>query len=435
MHKYQPQTKENIKAMLDVIGAPNEDALFHKIPTSIREKLRFDLPKALDDIQLTKHMDMLASKNQRLLIFRGGGAFDHYVPTAVKNITSRQEFLTSYTPYQPEVSQGTLQYIFEYQSIVCELTGMDVSNASMYDGSTATAEAMFMAYALTKKNTIYVSQTVDENILEVIKTYATFRGIDVVMIREKQGVTDFSDLTQKTDDSMGIIIQSPNKYGHLESTDAIQSYIHERQGLFILNREAGALPLFKSPSDEGADIVCGDMQAFGLSLQAGGPYIGYLATKKQFVRKMPGRICGITHDVDGKLGFVLTLQAREQHIRRDKANSNICSNQSLNALAVTVYVSLLGKQGLVGVSQTCLDRATYLKNKLLDTGLFEDPFNQTHFKEFTLRYKKDADTLHHHLLSKGILGPIMRDQLCSFAVTEKRSKEDIDAFIEAVISC
>lgn len=435
MHKYQPQTKENIKTMLDVIGAPNQDALFHMIPKSIREKLRFDLPSALDDIQLTKHMETLSSKNQKLLIFRGGGAFDHYVPTAVKNITSRQEFLTSYTPYQPEVSQGTLQYIFEYQSIVCELTGMDVSNASMYDGSTATAEAMFMAYALTRKEIIYVSQTVDENILNVIETYAKFRGIRIVMIKENHGVTDVSDLNQKSDETMGIVIQSPNKYGNLEPTHEIQSYIHERQGLFILNREAGALPLFKSPSDEGADIVCGDMQAFGLSLQAGGPYIGYLATKKQFVRKMPGRICGITHDVDGKLGFVLTLQAREQHIRRDKANSNICSNQSLNALAVTVYVSLLGKQGLVGVSQTCLDRATYLKERLLDTQLFEDSFKQTHFKEFTLRYKKDAQKLHTHLINKGILGPIIRDHLCTFAVTEKRSKEDIDAFIEAVISC
>jgi glycine dehydrogenase subunit 1 len=435
MHKYQPQTKENIKTMLDVIGAPNQDALFHMIPNSIREKLRFDLPKALDDIQLTKHMEMLSSKNQKLLIFRGGGAFDHYVPTAVRNITSRQEFLTSYTPYQPEVSQGTLQYIFEYQSIVCELTGMDVSNASMYDGSTATAEAMFMAYALTKKNIIYVSQTVDENILSVIETYAKFRGIHVVMIQETQGVTDLSDLNQKTDETMGIVIQSPNKYGNLEPTHEIQSYIHARQGLFILNREAGALPLFKSPSDEGADIVCGDMQAFGLSLQAGGPYIGYLATKKQFVRKMPGRICGITHDVDGKLGFVLTLQAREQHIRRDKANSNICSNQSLNALAVTVYVSLLGKQGLVGVSQTCLDRATYLKDQLIDTGLFEDTFKQSHFKEFTLRYKKDAQKLQTHLIHKGILGPVIRDQLCTFAVTEKRSKEEIDAFVEAVLSC
>lgn len=435
MHKYQPQTKENIKAMLDVIGAPNEDALFHIVPNSIKEKAILNIPSAQDDITLTKHMEKLSENNQRLLVFRGGGAFDHYIPTAVKNITSRQEFLTSYTPYQPEVSQGTLQYIFEYQSIVCELTGMDVSNASMYDGSTATAEAMFMAYALTKKDTIYISQTVDENIIQVIETYAKFRGINVVMIAEKQGITDVSDLEKKLGETMGIIVQSPNKYGHLERTDLIQSRIHERQGLMILNREAGALPLYKSPSDEGADIVCGDMQAFGLSLQSGGPYIGYLATKKQYVRKMPGRICGITHDVDGKLGFVLTLQAREQHIRRDKANSNICSNQSLNALAVTVYVSLLGKQGLTGVSQTCLDRATYLKERLINTQLFEDTMKQTHFKEFTLTYKKDPKKLDAHLLKQGMLGPIIRDQLCTFAVTEKRSKEDIDAFIEAVISC
>lgn len=435
MHKYQPQTKENIKKMLDVIGAANEDALFNVIPKSIKDKAIYDLPNALDDIQLTKHMSTLASQNRQLLIFRGGGAFDHFIPSALKSITSRQEFLTSYTPYQPEVSQGTLQYIFEYQSIVCELTGMDVSNASMYDGSTATAEAMFMAYAIKKKSSIFVSNTVDEHILNVILTYAKYRGINVHMIEEMNGITNIDDLSSQTSDSMGIIIQSPNKYGHLEPVSQIASLIHEENGLVILNREAGALPLFKSPESEGADIACGDMQAFGLSLQSGGPYIGYLATKKAYVRKMPGRICGMTKDVNGKTGYVLTLQAREQHIRRDKANSNICSNQSLNALAVTAYVSLLGKQGIKGVSQTCYDRAYYLKKKLLDTGLFEDPFSNIHFKEFTLKYLKDPKKLNKHLLDKNILGPIIRDQYVTFAVTEKRSKEDMDRLLEEVSSC
>lgn len=435
MHKYQPQTKENIQSMLEVIGAPSQEALFNVIPKSIKDKASFDLPHALDDIALTKHMSALADLNQQLLIFRGGGAFDHYIPTAVKSITSRQEFLTSYTPYQPEVSQGTLQYIFEYQSIVCELTGMDVSNASMYDGSTATAEAMFMAYAITKKNTIYISKTIDEHVLKVIETYAKFRGIEIILIKEQQGITDINDLKNQSSDSMGIIVQSPNKYGHIEPLDDIHPWIHERKGLVILNREAGALPLFTTPFKEGADIACGDMQAFGLSLQSGGPYIGYLATNKAYVRKMPGRICGMTTDVDGKTGFVLTLQAREQHIRRDKANSNICSNQSLNALAVTVYVSLFGKQGLIGVSQTCYDRASYLKNQLLNTGLFEDPFKQPHFKEFTLRYKKDPKELNKKLLEKDILGPIIRDSYVTFAVTEKRSKDDIDLLIKEVVSC
>ena len=435
MHKYQPQTKENIQSMLEVIGAPNPDALFNIIPQSIKDKAVFDLPKALDDIALTKHMYQLSSMNQQLLIFRGGGAFDHYVPSAVKNITSRQEFLTSYTPYQPEVSQGTLQYIFEYQSIVCELTGMDVSNASMYDGSTATAEAMFMAFAITKRSTVYVPKTIDEHVLKVIETYAKYRGIHIQMIDEKDGIIDVEALLNMSGESMGIIVQSPNKYGHLEPLKDIEKYIHDQKGLVIMNREAGALPLFKSPADEGVDIACGDMQAFGLSLQSGGPYIGYLATKKVYVRKMPGRICGMTQDVDGKPGFVLTLQAREQHIRRDKANSNICSNQSLNALAVTVYVSLLGKQGLLGVSQTCYDRAHYLKKQLLNTGFFEDTFKQTHFKEFTLTYKKDPKELNKYLLEKGILGPIIRGSHVTFAVTEKRSKDEIDFLIKEVSSC
>lgn len=435
MHKYQPHTKENIKTMLKTIGAPNVDALFDIIPESIKRKAHFEIPSALDDIQLTNHMSSLASKNEQLLIFRGDGAFDHYVPTVVKNITSKQEFLTSYTPYQPEVSQGTLQYIFEYQSIVCELTKMDVSNASMYDGATATAEAMFMAHGITRKTKILISNTVDSTIIDVMKTYARFRGLDIIIIPEINGLTDQNAIVNNAEDAMGLVIQSPNKYGLLENITPMSAIIHEYKGLLILNREAGALPLLKSPLDEGADIACGDMQAFGISLQVGGPYIGYLATKNAYVRKLPGRICGLTKDVDGKQGFVLTLQAREQHIRRDKANSNICSNQSLNALAVTVYVSLLGKQGLVQVAQTCLDRATYLKNKLLETSLFEDPFNKPHFKEFTLVYKKDPIKLNDHLLKKGILGPKVHGQFVTFAVTEKRSLEDIQTFIEGVTSC
>jgi glycine dehydrogenase subunit 1 len=436
MHKYQPQTKNNIKEMLDKIGAKNKDELFQSIPKSIKNRFAFNLPQKMDDIKLTKHMEKLSKLNNQVISFQGNGAFDHYVPSAVKNITSRQEFLTSYTPYQPEVSQGTLQYIFEYQSIVCNLTGMDVSNASMYDGTTATAEAVFMAYSITKKEKILISSTVDEKIINVVSTYAKYRGLSVEILKEKDGLLDINELELLGEDHMGLVIQSPNKYGLIENSSIISSMIHSKKGLMILNREATALPILKTPSSEGADISCGDMQAFGIPVQAGGPYIGYLATKNQYLRKLPGRICGMTTDSEENVGFVLTLQAREQHIRRDKANSNICSNQSLNALAVVVYTSLLGKKGLTGISQTCLDRAAYLKEKLLTIKSFEDPFSSEHFKEFTLKYNKDAEKLNKTLLSKGFLGPkIHKNNLLTFALTEKRSKEEIDLFIEEIKKC
>jgi glycine dehydrogenase subunit 1 len=435
MHKYLPHTNQEIKEMLEKIGASSMDDLFDKIPKSLKIKKDYDIPEAMGDDELTKHMHDLASKNQELLIFRGAGSYDHYTPSAVKALISRQEFLTSYTPYQPEVAQGTLQYIFEYQSMVTELTQMDVSNASMYDGSTATAEAMFMAHAQTGKNEVLVSSTLNPRIIDVIKTYAHYKGLIVTLIPEKDGVTDIDFIKDNIQDKMGVIVANPNYYGIIEDYNGLADIIHEAGGLFVINQEGQSLALLKTPGELDADIACGDLQSLGIPLSFGGAYIGYLATKQKYVRKMPGRICGITTDVDGKRAFVLTLQAREQHIRRAKANSNICSNQSLNALAVTIYLSLVGKEGFVKFAKESLNGANYLYQKLLETKMFEKVYDKPFFKEFVLKANFDVEKFNNYLLDQGILGPLqIKDNHLLFAVTEKRTKAELDLFIEKVVN-
>ncbi|MCD4826469.1 MAG: aminomethyl-transferring glycine dehydrogenase subunit GcvPA [Acholeplasmataceae bacterium] len=435
MHKYLPHTKDEIKEMLKVVKASSIDELFCSIPEGLRLKNDYQIPSQLGDWELTKHMNDLASENKELLIFRGAGSYDHYTPSAVKALVSRQEFLTSYTPYQPEVAQGTLQYIFEYQSMVCELTGMDVSNASMYDGATSTAEAMFMAHAQTKKNDILVSSTLNPKIIEVIKTYARYRDINVILVPSHNGVTDQAFIKDNIADKMGVIVSNPNYYGIIEDYSLLSDVIHQENALFILNQESQSLALLKTPGELDVDIACGDLQALGVPLSFGGAYIGYLATKKELVRKMPGRICGITTDVDGKRAFVLTLQAREQHIRRAKANSNICSNQSLNALFVTIYLSLVGKKGFQLFATEALNGSHYLYNKLLETKKVEIVYNQPFFKEFVLKANFDVSAFDAYLIEKGILGPLhIGDNNLLFAVTEKRTKAEIDKLVEMVVN-
>lgn len=435
MHKYLPHTKEDIQEMLKITGASSLDDLFSSIPNKLRLKKPYNIPSQLSDIELTQHMMALSNQNQTLTIFRGAGAYDHYTPSIVKALISRQEFLTSYTPYQPEVAQGTLQYIFEYQSMVCELTGMDVSNASMYDGSTATAEAMFMAYAQTGKDTLLVSDTVNPKTIDVIKTYAHYRKLHVKVISSKNGITDLDVVQSEITDKMGLIVQNPNYYGIIEDYTGFAELIHQHGGLFIMNSEGQALSLIKTPSAYDADIACGDLQSLGLPLSFGGAYLGYLATKMKYVRKMPGRICGVTTDVDGKRAFVLTLQAREQHIRRAKANSNICSNQSLMALAVTIYLSTMGKEGLVKVAEESMKGAYYLYYKLLKTQKFDIVYDQPFFKEFVLKANFDVDAFEQKCLANGILGPLIINQnQLLFAVTEKRTIEEMDQLVELVVN-
>ncbi|MBN2268041.1 MAG: aminomethyl-transferring glycine dehydrogenase subunit GcvPA [Acholeplasmataceae bacterium] len=434
MHKYLPHTAKDIEEMLKVTGAKSLDDLFSSIPKSLKID-HYDLPSAKDDISLTGHMKNLSSLNKELKIFRGAGSYDVYTPSAVKALISRQEFLTSYTPYQPEVAQGTLQYIFEYQTMVCELTGMEVSNASMYDGSTSTAEAMFMAYAQTGQNKVLVSETLNPRTIEVIKTYARYRNIEVIIIPEKNGITDFDFIKSNSENTMGVIVQNPNYYGIIENYDGFSDVIHASKGLFIMVAEGQSLGILRTPASYGADIATGDLQSLGLPMSFGGAYLGYLATKMQYVRKMPGRICGVTTDVDGKRAFVLTLQAREQHIRRAKANSNICSNQSLMALSATIYLSLMGKQGLKAVCEDSMNGAHYLYQKLLETKKFDIVYDQPFYKEFVLKAKFDIAKFNDYLLEADILGPLpLEHNKALFAVTEKRTKADIDLLVEKVVN-
>ncbi len=435
MHKYLPHTKENIEDMLHVIGVSSTDELFGQIPQSLRLTKPYQIPSSMSDRMLASHMQKLSNMNDQLTIFRGAGSYDNYIPSAVKTLISRQEFLTSYTPYQPEVSQGTLQYIFEYQSMICALTGMDVSNASMYDGATATAEAMFMAYAETRKNKILVSSTLNPRTIEVVLTYAKYRGIEVIMVPSINGVTDLEFVQNNAFDTMGLIVSTPNYYGIVEDYNGVSDVIHNNKGLLIINQEGQSLALFKNARDYHADIACGELQALGIPMSFGGPYLGYLATHMPLVRKMPGRICGMTNDVDGKPAFVLTLQAREQHIRRARANSNICSNQSLLALSVTVYLSLLGKEGFKQVATESMKKAHYLFNKLMETKLFKSVYDQPFFNEFILESLFDASHLEDFLIKENILGPLQLDHnKLLFAVTENRTIEEINHFVEKVVA-
>lgn len=442
MYKYFPHTEADIEQMLERVSVSSLDDLFAEIPESVVLKKEYDLPASMSEIEIRKYFDTLGQKNKKLTVFAGAGAYDHYAPSVITPLISRSEFLTAYTPYQPEIAQGTLQYIFEYQSMICELTGMECANASMYDGPTATAEAMFMAVSnAKKKNTVLVSGTVNPNVLRVVKTYAKYKGINVEEIVEKNGVTDKTDLENKlaSGDVAGVIVSSPNYYGIIEDYNGYSELIHASKALFIMNADPSALAVLRSPADWGADIACGDGQSLGMPLNFGGSYIGFLATKKDLVRKLPGRIAGATTDVDGKRAFVLTLQAREQHIRREKANSNICSNQSLMALYVTIYMSLMGKEGLRDVNKLSYSGAHYLYDKLLATGKFTPVFEKPFLKEFAVKTSLNIEALNQKLLDSNIMGGIQlgkykegMDDCLLFCVTEKRSKEEIDQLVALI---
>lgn len=435
-NKYIPHTEEDITLMLDKIGVKSVDDLYSDIPEEVIFKGEYDIPAAMSEIEIRKHFKSLADKNTGLKIFAGGGVYDHYSPSVVNHLLGRSEFYTAYTPYQPEISQGTLQYIFEYQSMICELTGMEASNASMYDGATATAEAMMMMVASAKKkNRVLLSATISPRVEEVVRTYAKFHGVDLTIIPERDGVTDLESVAKQLEsgDVAGVIVPSPNKYGIIEDFTGLADKVHAVKALLAINCDPSTLAVLRTPAEWGADIACGDGQSLGMPLQFGGPYLGFMACGKATLRKMPGRVVGATKDADGKRAFVLTLQAREQHIRREKATSNICSNQSLMALYATIYVALMGKRGLVEVNMLSCDGAHYLYGKLLATGKFEPAFEKPFLKEFTLRTNLDVKKLNTYLESKGYMGGIdMGDGLVSFAVTEKRAKEEIDEFVDLI---
>lgn len=437
MFKYFPHTDSDIEAMLKRIGLKALDDLFCQVDPSIRNNRNYNIPSSHSELELKKAVKDLAGQNKPLLSFLGAGTYEPFQFSVSQAITSRQEFLTSYTPYQPEISQGTLQYIFEWQSMICELTGMDATNASMYDGATATAEAMFMAYAQNKRPKVLVSSTLNPRVIEVVKTYAKYRGISVELIDAVDYETSTEDLKAKLNEEVtAVIVQQPNFYGIIEDYSGFNDLINNNNSLFIMNVDPATLPVLKTPREWGADIACGDSQPLGISPNWGGPYVGFLATTSKYLRRLPGRICGQTKDVDGKRGFVLTLQAREQHIRREKANSNICSNQSLMALHVVTYLSLLGKQGIKEVALRAYNNAHYLRDRLLKTGKFESVTKAPFFKEFVLKYQGDVNQLQSFLLEKGILGGYkVSDQEILFYASETRTVEELDLLARLVGEC
>jgi len=430
--KYFPNTEKDIKKMLEVVGVKSIDDLFEVVPKSIKKTSSSNLEAPLSEHELRENFNNIASKNKTLEIYRGAGSYDHVTPSIIPYLIRRSEFLTSYTPYQPEISQGTLQYIFEFQTMITRLTGLDVANASMYDGATSTAEAVLLALGHVRRDKVLVSETVDPKIVSVIKTYARYQDIKVEMIPHEKGQTSLKSIIEN-DNFGAVVVQNPNYYGLVEDYSGFSDVIHEKGGLLIMNNDPSTLAVIKSPRELGVDIATGDGQPLGIPLSFGGPYVGYMAVDKKLMRKMPGRIVGMTKDVDGKRGFVLTLQAREQHIRRYKATSNICSNQSLMALWVTVYLSLMGPDGLEKVNEISYTNAHYLKEKLLKTGHFEEVFNDNFVKEFVLKANFDVKKIERKMLNKGYLfGLPLDDNLVMFAVTEKHSKAKIDKFVEVL---
>ncbi len=434
MFKYFPHTEEEIREMLKVAGVKSLDDLYSDVPESIRFKDEYDIPEAKSELEIRELLENYGMLNDQLISFAGAGVYDHYIPSVVPNIISRSEYLTSYTPYQAEISQGTLHYIFEFQSMMAELTGMEISNASMYDGTTATAEAAMMAMSSVRKSTkVLASRTVDPKILRVVETYARYNGFNVEMIDEKNGITDREDMRRRLAEGgvAGVILQAPNYYGIVEDYTGFADDIHGKKALMIMNSVAADLAVLKTPGEWGADIAVGDGQSLGIPMSFGGAYVGYLCCSEKLIRKMPGRIVGMTKDNRGQRAFVLTLQAREQHIRRQKATSNICSNQSLMTLNVTIYMSLMGKEGLKEAAEMSYAGAHYLCDELVKTGRFTLAYNQPFFNEFCVKYDGDIDALQERCAAAGYLAGIkIDDHTLMLAVTEKRKKHEIDELVE-----
>lgn len=439
--KYFPHTADDLREMLRVVGVGSLDELYAEVPEELKFGRELNLPPAMSEIEVRKVITSLAGKNKQLTSFAGAGVYDHYTPAVVPYIASRSEFSTSYTPYQAEISQGTLQYIFEYQSMMADLTGMDISNASMYDGSTATAEAMMMCVAAAKKrNRVLISETFNPAVMRVVETYAKFHGVDLVKVPARDGVTDMQTLRKllEADDVAGVLVPQPNYYGIIEDFSGLAELCHSHKSLLAINTVASALGILKSPGEWGADIACGDAQSLGIPTCYGGPYIGYLCTTSALVRKMPGRLVGATTDVDGKRCFVLTMQAREQHIRREKATSNICTAQGFMCLYVASYLALMGQKGLREVNEISYGAAHELHDRLLAIDCFEEAFPGKPFlNEFTLKYTgcPYITTVQEAVSRAGFIAGVKAegsDDHIIFAATEQRSPEDIEAFVTAI---
>ena len=436
---YFPQTDGDIRQMLDRIGVKSLDDLYSDVPDGFLYKGEYDLPDAMSEQQVRDFFEGMAARNPHLTVFAGAGAYDHYTPAVIPYITQRSEFLTAYTPYQCEISQGTLRYIFEYQSMICTLTGMDVSNASMYDGPTAAAEAMRMAVSCAKKkNTVLLSDTLFPHVRNVVGTYARYYGVKIETIDQKDGQTSLESLKALMEggDVAGVIVPSVNRFGIVEDLTGFGETVHAAKALLVQYCDPSALAVVKTPAGWGADIAVGDGQPLGIPLCYGGPYVGFMACRKDYMRKLPGRIVGETRDAAGRRSFVLTLQAREQHIRREKATSNICSNESLMALWVTVYLSLMGPQGMRKVNEESYKGAHYLYDALLATGKFQKVFDAPFLKEFVLKPLVPVEQLQRKLYDAGIFGALeTEDGFVSFCVTEKRTRAEIDRLVGIIKEC
>ena len=433
---YFPHTPDDIRSMLERIGVATIDDLYADVPDDVIFHGDYDLPEALSEEEVRRFFAAIDKKNQPLTVMVGAGAYDHYAPSVIQSIISRSEFLTAYTPYQPEISQGTLRYIFEFQSMIATLTGMECCNASMYDGATSAAEAMMMSIAATrKKSRVLISSTLLPQVRRVVETYAKWHGVKLSVIKHCDGNTDLAHLESllEGDDVAGVLVPSINRFGIIEDLTGFADAVHSRKALLMVYADPSALAVVRTPGEWGADVTCGDAQPLGIPLSYGGPYVGFLACRKEYVRKLPGRIVGATTDVDGKRAFVLTLQAREQHIRRETANSNICSNQSLMALYVTIYLSLMGKQGLKDVCDLSYGAAHYLHDRLLETGLFADVFDRPFLKEFVLKSDIPTEKLQKALLDGGFFAALQTEEgYVSFCATERRTIEEIDRMVDLI---
>ncbi|HHQ4983022.1 TPA: aminomethyl-transferring glycine dehydrogenase subunit GcvPA [Staphylococcus aureus] len=439
-HRYIPLTEKDKQEMLQTIGAKSIGELFGDVPSDILLNRDLNIAESEAETTLLRRLNRIASKNitkETHTSFLGAGVYDHYAPSVVDAMISRSEFYTAYTPYQPEISQGELQAIFEFQTLICELTDMDVANSSMYDGMTSFAEACILAFSQTKKNKIVVSKGLHYQALQVLHTYAkTRKEFEVVEIDLDATVTDLKKLEAAVDDeTAAVAVQYPNFYGSIEDLEKIHSFIEDKKALFIVYANPLALGLLTPPGSFGADIVVGDTQPFGIPAQFGGPHCGYFATTKKLMRKVPGRLVGQTQDDEGNRGFVLTLQAREQHIRRDKATSNICSNQALNALASSIAMSALGKQGIYDIAVQNIEHANYAKQQFIKKGF--EVLDGTSFNEFVVKFDKPIQQVNEELVKYNIIGGfdlgVVSDDFKNhmlIAVTELRTKDEIDTFVE-----
>lgn len=443
--RYIPHTAEDIRQMLAAIGVDSLERLFEEIPETVRLRRPLDLPRALAETELLRELSRQAATNATAathISFLGGGAYNHFIPVVIDQLISRSEFYTAYTPYQPEISQGTLQAIFEYQTLICQLTGMEVANASMYDGASACAEAVLMAVRATRRSRVLLSRALHPEYRQTVATYCRYLDVELVEIPfDETGKTDRQVLAGELDgETAAVVAGYPNAFGVIEDLTQLAADAHRAGARLVAAvQEPIALGLLQSPGDLGADIVVGEGQSFGIPLSFGGPYLGFFATRQQDLRAMPGRLVGETVDLEGERGFVLTLSTREQHIRREKATSNICSNEGLCALMATIYLSLLGRQGIREVAVQNLSKAAYARQQIAALAGFSLPFAAPVFNEFVVEGPQDAGTLLAGLEGEGILGgiplaPWFEEMPNRFlvCVTEQNTREEIDALAAAL---